>query len=422
MRGLLIDDQKKAPRDFKIKNYAANLILFFLSVYVFINPLPHTTTIQGICLYGSVFLFVAMNSVGKINIFQFKTPLFVPTILFVGWVVFGLLFAVDKQNSVHDLYAHLLKYIILCILYVNIFNTRKKIEVLSWVIIFSVVSFVQYSLFTFYVVGGECISVKFFGNSQGMTYNLLSIPVIFAVFLVLCNSVTVTKVYSKLLVLLLIVPLVFASVLTQARSAFLALAISSFMFMFFYKKILIPVVLIICAGILMVTPLKNRFSLDISSNLRLNHALLVLEVLKDYPVSGIGFGMETFGYSLDLDFYKDKFERTYNTQYGQEVVLIDPHNMYTDLLVRTGIPGFALYVFFVFSLFRMLWKVRLSGDVFLRVWSLGVASSLVAYFIIGFFEPVFSHVHEFYFVLMVSLVSILWKQHRSESLNLQRVQ
>ncbi|MFA7347224.1 MAG: O-antigen ligase family protein [Desulfurivibrionaceae bacterium] len=420
MEELLVEDQKRIPQDFKIKNYAANLIIFFLSVYVVINPLPHTTTIQGICLYGAVLLFVAMNSVGKINIFQFQTPLLVPTILFVVWVLAGLFFAVDKQNSAHDLYSHLFKYLILCILFVNIFNTRKKIEVLSWVIIFSVVSFVMYSFFTFYVVGGNDISVKFFGNSQGMTYNLLSIPVIFAVFLILCNSVTVTKVYSKILILLLLVPLVSASVLTQARSAFLALAISSFVFMFFYKKILIPVVLIICAGILMFAPLKNRFSQDVSSNLRLNHALLVLEVLKDYPVSGIGFGMETFGYSLDLNSYKNKFERTYNTQYGHEVVLIDPHNMYTDILVRTGIPGFALYMFFVFSLCRMLWEVRLSQDVFPRVWSLGVASALVAYFIIGFFEPVFSHVHEFYFALMVSLVVALWKQHKDETLNLQR--
>lgn len=409
-------------QDFKTKNYAENLIIFFLSAYVLVNPWPHTTTIQGICLYASVLLFVGVNSVRKINIFQLKTPLLVPTILFVVWVIIGLFSAVDKQNSMHDLYSHLFKYIILCVLFINIFNTRNKMELISWVIIFSVVSFILYSFFTFHVVNENDISVKFFCNSQGMTYNLLSIPVFFAAFLVLCNSVTVTKAYSRLSILLLLGPLVSASVLTQARSAFLALAISSFIFMFFYKKILIPIVLIICAGILMVTPLKDRFSRDVSTNLRLNHALLVLEVLKDYPVAGIGFGMETFGYSLDLDSYKKKFEETYNVKYGHEAVLIDPHNMYTDILVRTGIPGFTLYVFFVFSLFRMLWEVGLSKDVFLRVWSLGLASSLVAYFIIGFFEPVFSHVHEFYFALMVSFTAILWKQFSCESANFPRTQ
>lgn len=407
----------------KTENYATNLIIFFLSVYVLINPWSHTTTIQGICLYGSVLLFIGMYGVRKEDIFRFKTPLLVPTILFVGWVLFGLFFAIDKQNSIHDVYSHLLKYIILCILFVHVFNTRKNIENLSWVVVFSMVSFVVYSLFKFYIVDGNAINIKFFGNSQGMTYNLISIPVIFSIFLILCNTITINKIYLKFLFFLLLIPLVFASILTQARSAFLALAISSFIFMFFYKKRLIPIIVIICASILLLfTPLKNRFKHDLSTNLRLNHALLVLEVLKDYPLTGIGFGMETFGYSLDLNSYKNRIEKTYNVKYGQEVVLIDPHNMYTDVLVRTGIPGFALYMFFVFSLFRMVWEMRLSEDVFLRVWSLGLASSLVAYFAIGFFEPVFSHVHEFYFVLMVSLVSILWKQHRCGSLNMQRVQ
>lgn len=409
-------------QDFKTKNYLANLIIFFLSVYVIINPWPHTTTIQGICLYASVLLFVGVNSARTTNIFLLKTPLFVPTILFVVWVVGGIFFAIDKSNTIHDVYSHLFKYIILCILVVHIFNTRKKIEILSWVMILSLLAFILYSFFAFYNVAGFDMTMKFFGNSHGMTYNLISIPLIFAAFLSLCNAVTINKMSIKLLSFLLPVPFVVASVLTQARSAFLALAISSFIFMFFYKKILIPIVLIICAGILTFTPLKDRFKQDVSANLRLNHALLVLEVLRDYPVAGIGFGMETFGYSLDLDSYKKKFEETYNVKYGQEVVLIDPHNMYTDILVRTGIPGFTLYMFFVFSLFMMLWKIRLSKDVFLRTWSLGVASSLVAYFIIGFFEPVFSHVHEFYFALMVSLAAILWRQHSSESANFSRTQ
>lgn len=410
-------------QELKTENYAANLIMFFLSVYVVINPLPHTTTIQAICFYGALLLFIGMNSVKRINIFQFNTPLLVPTILFVIWVVAGLFFAVDKQNSMHDIYSHFFKYIILCIMFVNIFNNRKKIEILSWIIIFSVVFFILYSLYKFYVVTGLDISTKFFYNLQGMTYNLLSIPIFFAAFLVLCNCIIIKKVHSKLLVLLLLIPLVFASVLTQARSAFLALAISSFVFLFFYKKKLIPVIIVICIGILLAfSPLKDRFKQDVSTNIRVNHALLVMEVLKDYPLTGIGFGMETFGYSLDLDFYKNKFEKTYNLKYGQEVVLIDPHNMYTDILVRTGLPGFALYLFFVFALFRMLWSMRLSKDVFLRVWSFGVASSLVAYFIIGFFEPVFSHVHEFYFMLMVSLAAILWKQHRCEALNFSGTQ
>jgi len=407
---------------FKRENYAANLIVFFLSVYVLINPLPHTTTIQGICLYASLLLFLGMRGSKAVKVFHGKTPLFFPTILFVSWILLGVLFAVDRQNSMHDIYAHVFRYIILCILFVNVFFTRNRVRFLSGVILFSVVSFVIYSLVDFYVVRGNGIEERFFGNSHGMTYNLVSIPIIFSFFLVLCNLLIAKKKYFRPLYILLLVPLVSALVLTQARSAFIALVISSVTFLLFYRKNLIPIIVVIFAAIFIFTPFKDRFSGNITTNLRLNHNLLVLEVVKDYPLAGIGFGMETFGYSLDLNSYKNKLERTYNTQYGQEVVLIDPHNMYTDILVRTGLPGFVLYLWFILALFRMLLKIRRSEDIFLRAWSLGVASSLVAYCIIGFFEPVFSHVHEFYFALMVSLAAILWKQHSPESANFPRNQ
>ncbi len=405
--------QVRESESSKIEKYTLKGILFFLSVYVLINPFSHTTSIKEICFYGSVLLLVVAYVAGKRDFLQFKTPLRVSTVLFVVWVLVGFFFALDKQNTIHDIYSHLFRYIILYILFVNFFDTRKKIVILSWLIIFSIVSFVLFSLFKFYIVNGNNIQAKFFGNSQGMTYNLISIPIIFTAFLACCNGATANKIYYKAFFLLLLIPLVCALVLTQARSAFLVLAVSSLFFMFSYKRKLIPVILIVFACILVFTPLKNRFNRDIFTNLRLDHGLLVLEVLNDSPLTGIGFGMETFGYSLDLDSYKKKLEEKYSIKYGQEVVLIDPHNMYTDILVRTGLPGFALYMFFVFSLFRMLWKIRMSGDICLRVWSLGITSSLAAFYTIGFFEPVFSHVHEFNFVLMVSLSSMLWKQYRS---------
>ena len=76
------------------KKYAENLISLLLSVYIFVNPFPHTTTIQEICFYGSLLLFVGVNGVRGIKFSGENTPLFLPAILFVVWVVFGKLDAI----------------------------------------------------------------------------------------------------------------------------------------------------------------------------------------------------------------------------------------------------------------------------------------------------------------------------------------
>ncbi len=155
---------------------------------------------------------------------------------------------------------------------------------------------------------------------------------------------------------------------------------------------------------------QHRFNTDrLYKDIRVNHALLVLEVVKDHPLTGIGYGMETFGKKLDLPAYKKKIEDLYQVKYSQAIILTDPHNLYTDILVRTGIIGLIIYLVFICTLFKMLWQLNNSGDQFVKIWAIGLAASLSGYLVIGLFEPVFSHIYEYDFALLVSFVLILWR-------------
>lgn len=398
-----------------IKDHAGNLIIFFLSVLTLFNPVAHTTTVREICFYIPLLLFILLLLTNRKGMFFFRTPLFIPTVLFSAWAVFGLFFALDKSNSWHDIYSLLFRYSILAVLIVSFFWNEKKMRLLSWLITISLVSFVSYALIKFYFVTDFDFGVRFYGNSEGMTQNLINIPIIFSCFLIYCNLVDTNKLYLRLLYLLLYIPLISALILTQSRSSWAALIISGLFFSFLCREKKIVILLVILAVIASFSPLKGRFlNGDLTKDPRLTHALLVLEVVKDHPFIGIGFGMETFGKSLDLGIYLQRMERVYGVKYHHVEILSDPHNLFTDVLVRTGFVGFGLFLWFFFCLFRMLWEVGRGENIARQIWAIGIASSLISFLIIGFFEPVFSHVQVYYLTLMISFVSILWKQHGFE--------
>lgn len=409
----MISDMKSSIDTNKAIRWCTGATIFLLSVYVVVNPFAHTTSIKEICFYGSLLAFVAAIVAGKRDFWDNPTPLRTPTLMFVGWVLVGLIWAQDRQNTWHDIYSHLFRYIVLYFLLINFFSLRKNTALLSWFFSLSIVVFIIYALWNHFIVTDKGVFQRFMGNSEGMTYNLLSIPAIISIFFVSCNAFTTTEGQCRrFLPLFLLAPLITGLILTRARSAFLAVGVAGFIFLLCLKKKLIPVLLIILACLLFLfVPLKQRFGEASLKNLRVAHALLVLEVTKDYPVTGIGFGMESFGKALDLTAYKKRITERYGVNYSQEEVLIDPHNMYTDILVRTGIPGFLLFLAFVFQLNKMIWSSKRSNDPFLRVWSVGIGCSLISYFVIGFFEPVFSHMHEFNFMILVGFSSILWQQH-----------
>lgn len=399
-------------KETKTTQYASWAILILLSVYVVVNPWSHTTSIKEICFYGAILGCAVLFGAGKRDFFQRSTPLWWPTILFIIWVGIGFFWSLDKENSWHDIYSHLLRYVVLAVLVSSFFDSREKMEMLVWLFASTIAIFLASALIDFYLIKNQGVFVRFFGNSQGMTYNLLSIPAIFSFLGILCIILTNSRKFIRLVMPLLFIPLVAGVILSQARSAFIALTISLLLFLSHFKiRWLVPAIALFVGIAVFFSPLQNRLKAVSLDNLRIIHALVVLEAAKDYPVMGIGFGKETFGKALDLTSYKKRVEQKYNMQYRHSEVLNDPHNMYTDILVRTGLPGLVLFFLFVLTTFRMLWQITRSEDLFLKVWGAGIGASLVAYFIIGFFEPVFNHMHEFNFAVLVGFVSILWRQH-----------
>ena len=152
-----------------------------MGIFIFFTPFPHTTAIKEICFYLSIFIVILLIYFNKSD-FSFRSPLTLPFSLFVIWVFIGLFFALDKGNSIHDFWAHLLKYLAIYYILINFIICRKRLIIFSWIIIISATIFSIGGLTYFYLILKNPIS-KRFGFSHMMNIDLIGFVTIFAMLL-----------------------------------------------------------------------------------------------------------------------------------------------------------------------------------------------------------------------------------------------
>jgi len=159
--------------------------------------------------------------------------------------------------------------------------------------------------------------------------------------------------------------------------------------------------------ILILTPLKDRivsYSNRPLIGLRVSANYNTFEVIKDYPIFGIGFGMQTFGKDLDLEKYHEKVPKKYRYNY----IFDDPHNIFFDIAVRLGVVGFVLFFYIIFVFFKMCWDlIKYGNDDFIKNWGRCLAAAFFSFLFIGFFQPVLSHMPETILCVMFSMLTIV---------------
>jgi len=389
-----------------------------MGLYVFINPFPHMTAIKGLCLYLAFFLVCALIIFKKID-FSFRTPLFIPFCLFVGWVFYGLFFAVDKVNSIHDFHAHLLRYIVVYFILINVFNSKKRFMALSRTIIASAISYCILGISYFYFVLGNSWATRFsYGASKGVlgyevSGNSLCALVIFSILLTLGLFKNGALRQNVSLVFCLIPQIAFIF-LVQSRGAYIALFLSVIVLLWKNKKIL----LLILIGLLVVTlasPIKERLIVttkNVLGDYRIKMMFTALEIVKDYPVMGIGFGNLTYGEKVDLRMYNNRVPEKYRQR--NDLIITAPHNMLLNILVRTGFLGLALFLSILLGFFWMCCRcARGGGDDFIRKWGLCMLSAFLSFLVIGMFEQMFHHVAELVLYTILAMGTIVWRMNNS---------
>ncbi|MFO7554349.1 MAG: O-antigen ligase family protein [Desulfobacterales bacterium] len=406
-----VEHQIKYSKLFDILNQAVPVLI---GIYIFFNPFPHTTSIKEICFYLSVVMVLALLLFKRTD-FSFKTPLLIPFGLYVFWTFLSLFFALDKGNSIHDFYSHLLRYLILYYIVINFLCSKQKVVVLSWVIIMSTAIISIWLLYYEYIVLGHKLSTRLGGTLNEISINRIGVLTIFAIILAIQLFKVESHLYRKTILVLSFFPLCLATFMTQTRSSSLALFLSISILFHKNKKVL-AVFLTIFLLLAVFLPFKNRITNGTYLNdirngtyfndIRIKNTWVMFEIIKDYPIFGIGFGMGTYVKYIDFESYNE--ELPVNLQ--PEILLKYPHSIYTEIASRVGIVGLIMFCCIIFVFFRMCWNTFRNGkETYIKEWGLCMLSAFTMFLFIGFFEPIFVHVTEVVLFLILSLGTIVWK-------------
>jgi O-antigen ligase len=383
-------------------------IPILLGIFIFFNPFPYVTAIQEISFYSPVLILLILIVLKRTD-FSWRTPLSIPFLLFVLWSFCGLFFALNKENSIHDFYAHLLKYVIVFYLLFNFFKTKERLLILIWTIVVSTAIYSVWMMVYFYLILGNPLSTKLGLFMDEIPSNLVGISTLFALLLSIYQLTKEKVVYRKIILTISLCATAVATLATQTRGAILALFVSLFISFPKNRKILTVFFLFLAIAIFLMpvkdilTPhaLMNRFRVGDREKIWYCFG----EIIKDHPITGIGFGMQTY---FDENLLNNCNERV-PIEYRQDIPLKAPHNLVIDIAVRVGIVGLLLFFYIIFVLGRMSWQIIKSGkDDFISHWGLCFVAAFVAVFIQGFLENTMTGPPAIIFYTIMAMITILW--------------
>ena len=140
------------------------------------------------------------------------------------------------------------------------------------------------------------------------------------------------------------------------------------------------------------------------------------EMVKDHPLTGIGFGMETYYDESLLNKYNEKVP----IKYRQAEPLKAPHNLVVDIAVRLGLVGLGFFFYTLFEFFRMGRHVIKKGtDDFFGHWGFCLMVALIALFIQGLFENTMSGPPAIIFYTIMAMMTILWHLKKKQEISSQ---
>jgi len=386
--------------------------LVLIGTFVFLNPFPQITSIKEILFYLST-LIVLILLVFKKTKFSFRTPLLLPFGLFIFWALFSIFFALDKGGSLRDFYSHLVKYIIFYYVMINLFKSRKGLDTLSWIIIISATVFSVGLLFYFHVVRGVPLSTRLASGFKNSATDIIDFITLFGLILSSHKCFKEKYLYRKIFLIFSLFPLFAVSFLTQSRGSLFAMMLASAVLLFNKKKTLVCFV----GGLLILialSPMRGRVNINKWSNdPRIGLAYFSLEIIKDYPIVGTGFSIDTFRNTklIDLEEYKARIPEKFRSQ-----PFLWPHNMFLSIGVRVGLVGLALFVCILLVFVKMCWKmIKYGRDDFVRNWSICILSAIVMFLVKGLCTPVFTHFVDVIFYTILSMATILWRLNEETS-------
>jgi O-antigen ligase len=386
--------------------FLSRAITILLGIYIFIIPFPYRTALQEICFYTSLALFTLLY-VSERRSISFKTPLIGPFFLFAAWVFISLFFGMNKENSFHDFFAYLIKDLALFFLVCTVFGSRRNFILLTWLLIVSAGMFSVGGLIYFYWILQTPLETRIGLPEVGLGVNYIGYVTVLAIFFSATHVLHFRTAPGTLVSFFSVAGATLATLFAQTKGTFLGFM--PLMAILFDRKRALILASVIIGLLIFALPVKQVFIAatgNIAINERPNIWYHYIQIIKDHPVTGIGFGMQTYKPEL-LDSYADRVSSQYKLPR-----FYAPHNTFMDVAVRCGVPGLMLFLYVLVAFARTgLGLVRNSDDPFIRKWALCLMAVFASYLIQGLFSDMLLGIQVKYFFIILAMMSILWKWH-----------
>jgi O-antigen ligase len=272
----------------------------------------------------------------------------------------------------------------------------------------------------FYVVLGNALSTRLGLFMDEIPPNIVGISTLFAMLLSIYQLTKERIAYRKIILAICLCATVIATLATQTRGTILAMFVSLLLSFPKNKKTLTVIILFLVIAILLM-PVKSRLtphaiSDRISLDARTNAWYCFGEMVKDHPLTGIGFGMQTYFDENLLNKYNERVP----IQYRQSDPVKAPHNLVVDIAVRVGIVGLLFFFCIIFVFGRMGRQIIKSGkDDFTGHWGLCFVAAFVAVFIQGLFENTMSGPPAIILYVIMAMMTILWRLNAESDIQRQ---
>jgi O-antigen ligase len=296
---------------------------------------------------------------------------------------------------------------------INFFDSEKRIAAVAWIIIISTAIFAIKGEINYYVLAGNSLSGRFI-PVDGAPINSSAIINLFAVFLSLFYLMRKNRWFIQIGLCICLAGTFMAVILSYSRAALLALIGATAVLVFLIskdKKKFIAILILITVAVATLYGTSGQVRRlrpeNLMNNWRLGIYYTSFEIAKDYPIAGVGFGMETF---------KKYLWQEYNAKVPKKWQKKDPfptpHSFFFSILVRLGIVGIAIFGFIIFRAFqisRLLLRCD-KGDI--RIWGSYLSVSFIGMLLAGLFGSILHGAAAYNFYIVLAMMTVFWRLTR----------
>ncbi|MGM0378130.1 MAG: O-antigen ligase family protein [Bacillota bacterium] len=335
---------------------SAYLLLSFknslFSIFTYIATLVFVSDKLALIFLIASIIFILKEIVIKEK-FIYKSSI-INHILFIllGIFVVSTIFSINPSGSIRDLLLNGLS--ILLIFFISQRNYEyKEYENILKIVIFIAFFTGVYALYQYFigvpmksgwVDPSSGIDIRVFSTFENPNlfaeYLIMILPIIYSLFFIVKSN------FEKIILLTITFVLFISLIFTYSRGGWIGCIIGIIVFIFLYKPHYIIGMIFLAIGSLNFLPqrfLKRILSIgslkDASNYYRMQIWEKSLEIIKDFPLTGVGLGYKSF--------------REISLKYIYEYDPFHAHNTYIELAIEIGLIGLALFILLGLGLFKL---------------------------------------------------------------------